>query len=178
MATIDNLDISVHFEYARRSQSVEYTQRMLRLDQADAIPGHTKIYNLSPQLQDIEELFGFRKSVVPWALFDAPDNFFEQRRSSFAFDRLCPSLGTQEEQESYLETLKNCPYLKDKNHQGQQDDFDEDDDENAKLSSTITKRKKKTIKEQESLIFCIQEILNINKLINFVTSRIGQFLQG
>lgn len=169
MTTIDNIDIQYYFQYARRVQTVEETTRTFQLDQARSIPPQTQIVDLHPKLHEIESLFGFRRSTQPWARFVHPENFTEQRRSTFAFDRICPSLGSQEQQKTYFERLKTFSLR------------DQDSEEGEKEGERDPQKKKGLIKlkkEKQILLRCFDQIDQINKMINFVVSRVGQFLRG
>ena len=168
MATIDNIDIGVHFEYARRIYSVERTIKRFPIEQSQHISAHIRILNMQPYLQEIEELFGFRHNVQPWATFTTPKNFHEQRRSTFAFDRICPSLGSYQNQIKLLEQLKNLPYITSSKPEEQSLSKDKDKE----------KRQTRHQNEKKALIRCFEHIKNINSMISFITSRIGQFLQG
>jgi hypothetical protein len=172
MITVDRIDISHYFQYARRIQSVENTYKAYRLEHANAIPAHTAIVNVHPTLDELDMLFGFRRSTMPWACFEAPEAFGEQRRSTFAFDRVCPSLGTMERQKEILGKLRRYVDRDFKDQQSGEDQDQEDKDKDDFFSSFGQKV------EKSLLCNCLEEIEKINDFINFVTSRVGQFLQG
>ena len=164
MITVDRIDISHYFQYARRIQSVENTYRAYRLEHASSISAHTTIVNVRPLVDEMESLFGFRRSTMPWACFEAPESFSEQRRSTFAFDRVCPSLGPMEQQKETLKKLKEYIVK-------QQDQ--ESDGQDQEVFTAFGKKVEKGI-----LCGCLEEIEKLNDFINFVMSRMGQFLQG
>ena len=77
MATIDRLELKIYFDYARRIRDIENTHRLLNLHQAQSVHPHATVINLSPQKHEIEELFGFRHNVQPWALFSIPNGWVD-----------------------------------------------------------------------------------------------------
>lgn len=173
MITIDSLDVSHYFQYARRVHSVEQTYRAYRLEHANAIPAHTVIVNVHPLNEEMDSLFGFRRSTQPWACFTAPRNFNEQRRSTFAFDRICPSIGTLEQQLDKLEKMRRHVNEAKNNSDQQSEEEDHQDDDQKKQKLSFGQ------KVEKQLIYnCLEEIEKLNKLINFIIARVGQYLQG
>ncbi len=169
MVTIDRIDISHYFQYARRVASVEYTYKLFHLDQVNSIPAHASVVDVSPKLDDMEELFGFRQSTQPWAAFTEPDDFATQRRSTFAFDRVCPTLGTMEKQLADLQRLQN--FIVEKDREGKKQGQGQEEKSEG-FSPHDTKAEKKL------LCNCLEEVEKLNQLIGFIISRVGQFLQA
>jgi hypothetical protein len=165
MVTIDRLDISHYFQYARRVSSVESTIKTFRLEQAHAIPAHTNVVSVKPKFEETELLFGFRRSTQPWACFCVPKNYYSHRRNSFAFDRVCPTLGGLQEQVEILKKVKNSL---------EKEDGDQEDGKN--LGVNPLKMFKKS--EKKRVTQCLEEIAKLNRMINFIMSRVGQFLQA
>jgi hypothetical protein len=177
MVTIDRLDISHYFQYARRVSSVETTYKTFRLEQAHAIPAHTRVVDVRPKFEEVEVLFGFRKSTQPWACFCAPSNYFSHRRNSFAFDRVCPTLGDLEAQ---LELLKKVKNSLEKEDGDDSDHRDYDEDDNLEAGKKRSKKPLKMFKKSEKkrVTHCLEEVDKLNRMINFIMSRVGQFLQA
>ncbi len=149
MATIDNLDVNIYMDYANRSQHVEEVQHDFALNQAAKIPPQTLLVNLYPKPSEIDMLMGTLPVVVPWAYFVPPKRLFQQRRSTFSFSRIMPTLGTYEEEEQ------------------QEQDLDDTECE------TELEEKEKAILKR-----CFAEIKKINGWMNFIIGRVGQFLQA
>ncbi len=149
MATIDKLDLSVYNTYAVRTRMIEQINQQLRLDQASSIPPQTHILNLYPKLSELDLLLGVVAHQAPWAYFFPPKKFLSRRRSTFAFHRIAPTLGTLEEQEETEERL-------------------------AQTSCHTAEEKQ----EKEIIQKCFKELNKINSWLGFIVGRIGQLLQG
>lgn len=147
--TIDNYDLNVYNLYALRTKLVEDINRQYRLDQAAAVTTHTVVPTFQPLLTEIDLLLGVVPFINPWAYFFPPKKFRNARRSSFAFWRIAPSLGTFDEQEELEELIENIP-----------------------VSSSEEK------KEKHAIQACLKEVDKLNSMLRFITGRIGQFLQG
>ena len=75
MTTIDNLDIRIYFEYARRTEFFEKIVKQYGLDQASTIPPQTHIADVLPHPSELDLLFGTYSLSPPWAYFYAPKSF-------------------------------------------------------------------------------------------------------
>lgn len=149
MATIDKLDVGIYNQYARRTQSLEEISRQYNLDQASFIPAHALTVATSPKMGELDELFGIVRVENSYALIEAPVGYDGQRRSSFSFFRVAPSMGSFEEEtesERLLQSIK-CEMQEDKAN-------------------------KKILEE------CFGQIKEINSWLSFIIGRMGQFLQG
>ncbi len=150
MATIDQLDYSVYSDYARRTQQSEQINKEFQLNSAHAIPDQIKVLTLNPTESQLDRLLGSAYIQRPWSLFLPPENFSLQRRSTFGFFRIGPSLGSTEKEEEESEQK-----------------FDEE--ECATEEEANEKQKIKT---------CFAQMKKINRWLNFIIGRIGQFLPG
>lgn len=149
MTTIDKLDLSIYNLYAIRTKMVEQTNQQLRLDEAGSIPPQTQVVTIFPKLTELDILLGLVPLNTPWAYFFPPQQFRFLRRSPFAFSRIVPSLGSDQEQEEKEETLKQV-------------ECKTPDEE----------------KEKEAIAGCFAQISKINNWLGFIVGRVGQFLQG
>lgn len=149
MATIDNLDMNIYNLYALRTKMIEQINQQLRLDQASSIPPQTVILDIWPKLTELDLLLGIVPMGTPWAYFYAPQKFRDIRRSPFAFHRIAPSLGSDEEQEEKENEIEEMEV-----------DSEEDKDKKVKI------------------LACLKEIKKINSWLGFIIGRVGQFLQG
>lgn len=149
MATIDQLDISVHQAYAIRTRAIEQINSQLRLDQADSIPPQLQMVDLYPKLTEIDLLLGVVPMSTPWAYFFPPKAFRNTRRSPFAFYRIVPSVGSLQDQEEEYEVLAETPTQT---------------PEEAAEKAALTK--------------AFNQMDKINDMLSFIIGRVGQFLQG
>ena len=149
MTTIDKLDLSVYNLYAIRTRMLEQINQQFRLDQASSIPPQTQVLDISPKMTEIDLLMGIVPVQSPWAFFFPPKDLRYVRRSPFAFHRIVPSLGTDEEEQADRDTL-------------------------AKI---ICKDEEEEM-EKAALTRCLEQIEKINSWMSFIIGRVGQFLQG
>lgn len=149
MATIDQLDISVHNMYAIRTRMIEQINQQYHLEEAASIPPQTMIINDYVKLTEIDLLLGVVPMMTPWAYFFPPKQVFTRRRSPFSFARIAPSLkGIDEDGEEYL-ALQSIAC--------------ENQDEE---------------KEKAMITSCFKQISKLNNWLGFIIGRVGQFLQG
>lgn len=149
MATIDNLDVGIYVQYARRTSMVEQTTQQYHLDEASSIPAQIKVLDSYPKLSEMDILLGVGRIQTPWATFLPPPKFRFQRRSPFGFFRVAPSLGSFEEEEENERELEEI-------------ECSTEEEEN----------------EKEKLKGCFEQIKKINNWMGFIIGRVGQFLQG
>lgn len=147
--TIDNIDIGVYFQYARRMQMIEQINRQYHFEEASSIPPQLQVVTFYPKLSEIDLLLGIIPLHTPWAYFFPPPRFRFQRRSPFGFFRVAPSLGSFEDQENNEEKIEAI-------------ECDEEDEK----------------KEKAAIKACFKQIDKINNWLSFIVGRVGQFLQG
>lgn len=149
MVTIDKLDIGIYLQYARRTNMIEQVNQQYHLEEASSIPAQIQVMDIYPKLSEMDILLGVGRVLSPWALFYPPPEFRFQRRSSFGFFRVAPSLGSFQEEEEKEKELDEIAC-----------ETEEEEDE------------KKVLKN------CFGIIKKINSWISFIVGRVGQFLQG
>jgi len=149
MATIDDLDISVHNSYAIRMLVTQEMHEQLRLEQASSIPPQTQVVISSSQLTEMDLLFGVVPTLTPWAYFFPPKQFKTLRRSPFSFSRIAPSLKSVDEGEEEYSLLMSIP------------------------CQTPEEEKEKAL-----IATCFKQISKLNNWLGFIVGRVGQFLQG
>lgn len=147
--TIDKLDMSVYNLYAIRTKMIEQTNQQMQLDQAATIPPQIQIVDTYPKLTELDLLLGIVPLYTPWAYFYPPLKFRNTRRSPFAFHRVAPSLGTQEDQER----------------------------EEAMLDSLQCTTPEEEM-ERSVIKNCFKQMAQINRWLGHIIGRVGQFLQG
>lgn len=147
--TIDNIDIGVYFQYARRMQMIEQINRQYHFEEASSIPPQLQVVTFYPKLSEIDLLLGIIPLHTPWAYFFPPPKFRFQRRSPFGFFRVAPSLGSFEDQE-----------------------------ENEKKLEEVECTTEEEKKEKAAIAACFKQIDTINGWLSFIVGRVGQFLQG
>lgn len=157
MTTIDKLDLSVYNQYAIRSEMIRQFESEIQMAKASAIPTHTQISDNYPKLPEIDLLLGLRTAHTPWAMFGAPKEFKELRRSPFnKRHRIAPSFeGTQSKMEEFLDS-----YDPDSEQGKEQQEREEE------------KEEKETLKE------CFNQMGTINSWLGEIIGNIGRFVQG
>lgn len=157
MTTIDKLDLSVYNQYAIRSEMIRQFESQIQMAKAGAIVTHAQISDNFPKLPEIDLLLGLRTSHASWAMFSAPKEFQELRRSPFnRRHRIAPSLeGKQSEMEGFLEA------------------YDPDKERNKE-----EQEKEEEKEEQEVLKDCFTQIGTINGWLGEIIGNIGRFVQG
>ena len=147
--TIDQLDIGIYIQYARRTELIEQVRQQYHLPEAGQVPAQTLIVDLYPKLSEMDLLLGVATTHAPWAYFYAPKDFANRRRSSFAFHRVMPIFGSTDSEDKEEETLSKTAC--------------ETPEEEA---------------ERSAIKSCIHQIKHLNELLHYIGGRIGQFLQG
>jgi len=155
--TIDNFDIGIYIQYARRTQLVEQVIQQYHLREAGAVSAQALIVDLYPKLAELDLLLGVSTLSTPWAYFYAPKSYSSQRRSPFAFHRVVPIIGEDE---------------REREHGGQQGKKDEEILEEIPCKSPEDEGERKVLRA------CFRQIEEINSLLRYIGGRIGQFLQG
>lgn len=150
MTTIDKFDISVHIQYAQRTEFVEAIRKEFRLDQATSIPPQTTVVDFRPKPAEIDLLLGVARVLTPWAMFLPPPHFRYRRRSPFTVARVLPSLGSQDHQ----------------------------DEQEEKLNDTDCSDNPEEEREKVILLSCFAQITKINSWLGHIITRIAQFLQA
>jgi hypothetical protein len=150
MATIDQLDIRIYVQYAKRASQVEQIQREYHLTDATSVPPQTRVVDIYPKLTELELLLGVSPFLhKPWAHFAAPEQFDTQRWSPFAFGQVAPMLGSLEKQNLLRKKLKE------KKGKG-----------------------RRNRKRRNAILDCLDEVDELNTMLGFIIGRMGQFLQG
>jgi hypothetical protein len=149
MTTIDQLDISIYNLYAIRTRMMEQFNQQVRLTEAHTIPPQTMMVNIYPKLTELDILLGVAPVVTPWAYFYPPKRYRYIRRSTFAFFRIAPTLGSLEKH------------------------FEDE----AKVAQ-VECRSPEEEQEKKAILGCLSQIEKINEWLSFIIGRVGQFLQG
>ncbi|MDB6081047.1 MAG: hypothetical protein JWO53_319 [Chlamydiia bacterium] len=147
--TIDDLDIGIHVQYARRTELIEQVRQQYHMPEASGVPAQTLIVDIYPKLTELDLLMGVAAVNTPWAYFFQPRRYSSQRRSAFAFHRIIPIFGTAEEEKDEEQRL-----------------------DSIQCSTPEEEHEKGIIKD------CFKQIKQINELLRYIGGRIGQFLQG
>lgn len=94
--TVDNLGIDVHTQYAQ----TEALRDAKSIREARAIPSQTEVDVTTPSFpNEFDTLLETRKRNQPWAEFQAPAKYHEQRKRLFASYQIIPSLGSSDKRE-------------------------------------------------------------------------------
>jgi hypothetical protein len=150
--TIDQLDIGIYIQYARRTELIEQVRQQYHLPEAGQVPAQALIVDLYPKLSEMDLLLGVATTHAPWAYFYAPKNYNSRRQSTFAFHRILPIFGSTEE--------------------------DKDDEDGEKRLDSIVCETEEEEEEKSTIHRCIKQVKYLNELLRYIGGRIGQFLQG
>lgn len=166
--TIDNLGIEVSTRYAEDLKELD--QKLLI--EARGIREQTEIEITHPFfLTELEVLLQPQKQQ-PWATFIPPKGYFEQKKRFFMF-QLIPSLGSEEKHET--QTQKIISQLKafskkKRTNQQQQDKEQEEPDSDPE--------KEYHEREKKILVSVLQTIMYLDKEIQEINARRGQYHKG
>lgn len=172
MVEIYNIDIATHERFARDTQAIEAFRRQYHIPATGqrAISLQTTILDFIPKPPALTLLLQLYQKKN-WALFAIPKNFHTQR---FLTSYIAPSLGSSEKQDADVQKIR--AFLKqkapravkrreEKQEGGQKDKDKDEEDEILDEGETIVSLLEKGIKET-------------NSMIDFVISRMHQFVQG
>ncbi len=166
--TIDKLGNEVSIRYAENSKA---DQKLLK--EAQDIRGQTEIDITHPSfIAELEMLFPIQKQQT-WATFIPPVGYFEQKKRFFGF-QLISSLGSEEKHEKQVQKIisqsKTLPRKKRNNQQGDQDNQQGEPDNNPE--------KEYHEKEKKTLVSVLQTIMYLDKEIQEINARRGQYHKG
>ncbi|KAG6559351.1 Family of unknown function (DUF5399) [Candidatus Rhabdochlamydia oedothoracis] len=164
--TIDNLGIEVSTRYAEDLRELD--QKLLV--EARGIQEQTEIEITHPFfLTELEVLLEPQKQQT-WATFTPPKGYFEQKKRFFMF-QLIPSLGSEEKHETQTQkilSLKTFSRKKRGNQQRQQE----------QESNRSDPEKEYHEKEKKILVSVLQTIMHLDKEIQEINARRGQYHKG
>lgn len=164
--TIDNLGIEASTRYAEDLKELD--QKLLI--EARGIREQTEIDITHPFfLTELEILLEPQKQQT-WATFIPPVGYFEQKKRFFVF-QLISSLGSEEKHEKQVQKiisqLKTLSRKKRNNQQGDQQGESDNDPE-----------KDYHEKEKKTLVSVLQTIMYLDKEIQEINARRGQYHKG
>lgn len=166
--TIDNLGIEASTRYAEDLKELD--QKLLI--EARGIREQTEIDITHPFfLTELEILLEPQKQQT-WATFIPPVGYFEQKKRFFVF-QLISSLGSEEQHEKQVQKiisqLKTLSRKKRNNQQGDQHQQGESDNDPEKDYHE---------KEKKTLVSVLQTIMYLDKEIQEINARRGQYHKG
>ncbi|MCH9609328.1 MAG: hypothetical protein S4CHLAM45_08000 [Chlamydiales bacterium] len=168
MVEVFNIGIGQHERYAQDQEMVEKFQEQYHMPPAGAryIAGQTKILDLVPKQPALELLMQTQKRKS-WAQFKSPQNFYNQ---SYASQFIVPSLGPIEKQDADIARIRAILEEEgDGQEEGDQPTEEEEGDGQEEGDQPT---------EGEILLDLLMTVRDTNEMIDYVHSRIGQFLQG
>lgn len=173
--TIDNLGIEASTQYAEALRELD--QKLLV--EARGIPEQTEIEITHPFfLTELETLLNVQKQQT-WATFSPPKGYFEQKKRFFMF-QLIPSLGSEEKHET--QTQKIISQLKaftKKKRDGQQKNRQQQDGEQEEQESNRPDPEQEYHeREKKTLVSVLQIIMYLDKEIQEINARRGQYHKG
>ncbi|MGL4540513.1 MAG: DUF5399 family protein [Candidatus Rhabdochlamydia sp.] len=170
--TIDNLGIEVSTRYAEDLKELD--QKLLT--EARGIREQMEIDITHPFfLTELEILLEPQKQQT-WATFIPPVGYFEQKKRFFGF-QLISSLGSEEKHEKQVQKIisqsKTFSRKKRNNQQGDQQDQD-----NQQGEPDNNPEKEYHEKEKKTLVSVLQTIMYLDKEIQEINARRGQYHKG
>lgn len=163
--TIDNLGIEVSTRYAEDLKELD--QKLLV--EARGIQEQTEIEITHPFfLTELEILLEPQKQQT-WATFTPPKGYFEQKKRFFMF-QLIPSLGSEEKHETQTQKIISLKTFSRKKRGDQQQEEQESDHSDPE--------KEYHEKEKKILVSVLQTIMHLDKEIQEINARRGQYHKG
>lgn len=169
--TIDNLGLDVSTRYA---EDQKFLDDKLIKDARGIVP-QTQIDVTQPSYaSEFDALFGLTKRNLPWADFQAPSRFNEQKKRLFTH-QLIPSLGTLDKKESQVQKIlakvqsQMARRQADKDKEGQKD---------PKKKFNEEREEQELEKEKKILIKLLDCIVYLDKDVSTVSSRRMQYQKG
>jgi hypothetical protein len=169
--TIDNLGIEASTRYAEDLRELD--QKLLT--EARSIPEQTEIEITHPFfLTELEVLLNAQKQQ-PWATFSPPKGYFEQKRRFFMF-QLIPSLGSEEKHETQTQKIISQlkTFAKKKREEKKRDQQQDDEQELQKPDPEQEYHER----EKKTLVSVLQIIMHLDKEIQEINARRGQYHKG
>lgn len=100
--TIDNLGLEISSRYAQDREG--YDEKLIK--DAARIPQQTRITTTAPSHpSEFEVLFDLGKRGPSWAMFQAPANYYAQRRRLFA-EQIIPEMGPPDLHDSQMQRIE------------------------------------------------------------------------
>lgn len=163
--TIDNLGIEVSTRYAEDLKELD--QKLLI--EARGIQEQTEIEITHPFfLTELEILLEPQKQQT-WATFIPPKGYFEQKKRFF-MSQLIPSLGSEEKHETQTQKIISLKTFSRKKRDDQQQE-----EEQGYHSDP---EKEYHEKEKKILVSVLQTIMHLDKEIQEINARRGQYHKG
>ncbi|NDD58759.1 MAG: hypothetical protein EBZ47_05860 [Chlamydiae bacterium] len=169
--TIDNLGPEVSLIYAEGQKNLD--PKITK--EAKGIVSQAQIDVTQPCYpSEFEMLFELGKRNLPWAEFEAPSKFNEQKKRVFTH-QLIPSLGSEDKKENL--TQKIVARLQSYESKRQQD-YAKNEPIDPKKIFQQQQLSKELEKQKNSLIKLLDCILNLDKDINIVNGKRSQYQKG
>jgi len=169
--TIDNLGIDVSTRYAQDQKHLD--DKLLK--DARGISQQTLVDVTIPSYaSEFDALFGLSKRNLPWADFQAPNRFNEQKKRLFTH-QIIPSLGTAEKKESQAQKI--IAKVQSQMAKGQTDK-DKEGLKDPKKKFSEQREEQELTKEKKILIKLLDCIIYLDKDIGSVNSRRMQYQKG
>lgn len=170
MVEIYNIDIATHERFARDTQAIEAFRKQYHIPSSGqrAVSLQTTILDFIPKPPALTLLLQLYQKKN-WALFAIPKNFHTQR---FLTSYIAPSLGASEKQDADVQKIRaflkqKAPSAVKRREDKQEEKRDEHDEE------------EEIVDEGETIVSLLEKgIKETNSMIDFVISRMHQFVQG
>ena len=167
--TIDNLGLEPSVRFAKDQAYYDHAITA----ESSYVSTQTEVDVLSPYFTPaFDSIFQMSMRNSPWAFFSAPKGYNDQNMRLFTFQAI-PSLGVEELQSANIEKIrefservKNAKGKKKKGTKQKGDVSEEDQEE------------EETLKEAKTLLHLLECITDLDKLLQAINSRRGQYTKG
>ncbi|WP_100934832.1 DUF5399 family protein [Candidatus Chlamydia corallus] len=181
MVEIFNYSTSIYEQHASNSRIVNDFRKEIQMEGISIrdVAKHAQILDMNPKPSALMALLQTNQKSH-WACFSPPNNFYKQR---FSTPYLAPSLGSPDQQDEDIEKISSflkvltrgkfsyrsqtTPFLSYKDKEEEEEEEDLDGEENPKV-------------QQGKVILKALDlgVKSTNVMIDYVISRIFQFVQG
>jgi hypothetical protein len=180
MVEIYNIDISSHEQFARTQAEVEAFKSQYYTPSTGIrfFDVQTKILDFVPKHPAVELLMQtFVRS--PWARFLLPPNYYNQR---FFSSYVAPSLGSAQKQTADIQRITGYLNQRTENRYEQERDKRREKRQNQDQGQEDQRQEseeEKMSKEGDALIELLEDgVKKTNEMVDFISSRIHQFIQA
>lgn len=179
MVEIFNYSTSVYEKHVSNNKLVNDFRKEVNMEGLAIrdVAKHAQILDMTPKPSALTSLMQTNQKTH-WALFSPPNNFHKQRAST---PYLAPSLGSPDQQDHDIEKISS--YLKvltrGKFSYQSQTLYNEEEEQEDAPEEENTSEEESILQEGKTLIKAIDQGLKAsNVMIDYVISRIFQFVQG
>ncbi len=173
--TIDNLGVDSSTRYAEDQQRLDpnFIKDLQRIPVKPQVDVTQAFY-----ASELDTLLDLHKLAMPWATFQAPKGYFEQKKALFT-ERLIPILGTEEKLAAEMQRIKeNIAKVIRSAKEKEGGEKREDEKESDVMKWEEGRQDDDDEKEKRSLIDLLECITLLDRLLSDVNGRRNQYQKG